>query len=71
MATEILNLNITGMSCGHCEKRVKDTLERLDGVSNANISHNDASGHIEIEPSKITAQLIKDEIIKLGYKVPE
>ena len=30
---------IEGMMCGHCEKAVKNTLEKIDGVSSAEVSH--------------------------------
>ena len=30
---------IEGMVCGHCEKAVKNALEKIDGVSSAEVSH--------------------------------
>ena len=30
---------IEGMMCGHCEKAVKNALEKIDGVSSAEVSH--------------------------------
>lgn len=32
-------MHITGMMCGHCEARVKKTLEAIDGVTEAVVSH--------------------------------
>ena len=32
-------MKIEGMMCQHCEARVKKTLEKLDGVSEAQVSH--------------------------------
>lgn len=32
-------MHITGMMCGHCEARVKKTLEAIDGVTDAVVSH--------------------------------
>lgn len=31
-------LNITGMTCGHCVKAVKEALENVPGVSSAEVS---------------------------------
>ena len=32
-------MKIEGMMCKHCEARVKKTLEKLDGVESAQVSH--------------------------------
>jgi copper chaperone CopZ len=31
-------LKIEGMSCGHCERRVKNALEEIDGVTVISVS---------------------------------
>ena len=30
-------LNVEGMTCGHCQSAVKDALESVDGVQNAEV----------------------------------
>jgi len=32
-------MKIEGMMCGHCEARVKKTLEKIEGVAEAQVSH--------------------------------
>ena len=32
-------MNIEGMMCGHCETRVKKTLEGLEAVDKAEVNH--------------------------------
>ena len=32
-------MKIEGMMCGHCEARVKKTLEKIEGVLEAQVSH--------------------------------
>ena len=32
-------MHIEGMMCGHCEARVKKTLEKIEGVTEAVVSH--------------------------------
>ena len=44
-----LNLNVEGMSCGHCVKRVTDALSQLDGVDEVSVS-------LEEKSAKIVAQ---------------
>ena len=34
-----LRMKIEGMMCGHCEARVKQTLEAIEGVAKADVSH--------------------------------
>ena len=33
-------VKIEGMMCGHCEARVKKTLEAIDGIESASPDHN-------------------------------
>jgi len=40
--TQITTLALDGLSCGHCIKRVKETLEQRDDVEQAEISLTEA-----------------------------
>lgn len=40
-------LEIQGMTCGHCQRAVKEALEGVSGVSQANVSLDDHSATIE------------------------
>ena len=51
-------LEITGMMCGHCEARVKKTLEALEGVTEAVVSHEKGTAVV-----KLAAQ-VEDEVLK-------
>jgi copper chaperone len=33
----MMQLNVTGMTCGHCQKAVKEALERVPGVESAQV----------------------------------
>ena len=37
MASQLITLNVDGMSCGHCSGMVQRTLEEIDGVSNVSV----------------------------------
>lgn len=57
---------VTGMSCGHCERAVKQAVQKLD--PQAQVKVNLASGQVEVEsaqPRALLAQTIADE----GYNV--
>ena len=34
-----ITIKIEGMQCGHCSSRVKAALEKVEGVSSAEVSH--------------------------------
>ncbi|MBE6776854.1 MAG: heavy metal translocating P-type ATPase [Ruminococcaceae bacterium] len=62
-------LKIDGMMCPHCEARVKDVLQNLDGVLSAEVSHKD--GTAIVESNKEIDQLLKQTVENQGYKVTD
>lgn len=65
MQKEIL---ISGMTCGHCVKRVENALFEIDGVHSVVVSLEDKRATIEAE-GNVEDQLIKDAIDDIGYTV--
>lgn len=61
-------LKIEGMMCPHCEGRVKTTLEGMDGVSSADVSHEKGTAVVTLEKD-ITAEVLKNAVEEQGYKV--
>ena len=62
-----VTLKIEGMMCPHCEARVKQTLEGIDGVTLAVPSHE--KGEAEVTLSKeIDKQILVDAVASQGYK---
>lgn len=61
-------LKITGMSCGHCERRVKNALEEIDGVKVISVSASE--DRAEVETSVEDAVLIA-AVEEAGYNVTE
>ena len=59
---KIIVLALTELSCGHCIKNVKQTLEKLDGVENAEVTLNFAKINTSLSP-----QVLIDAITKAGY----
>lgn len=65
-----VTLKIEGMMCMHCEGRVKSTLEGMEGVEEALVSHE--TGTAEITAKEGTnAQALADAVTAQGYKVLE
>ena len=62
-------LIVEGMSCGHCEKAVKEALGELVGVSNVIVDL--GAKKVEVEGTDLKDDMIKEAIEDAGYDVIE
>lgn len=62
-------LLVEGMSCGHCEKAVKNALGELKGVSNVEV--NLETKKVEVEGENLNDSIIREAIEDAGYDVIE
>jgi copper chaperone len=60
---------VEGMSCSHCENRIKKAISNLTGVSNVVVSLPDKSVTVDFNPSLITESQIRETIEDAGYDV--
>lgn len=60
-------LQMEGMSCMHCVKRVKQALDALEGVSDSDVQVNEAT--VTYDESKISKKDLEAAVQKAGYKV--
>ena len=61
-------MKIEGMMCPHCEARVKKTLEAMDGVEEAVVSHTSGTAALTLS-ADIANDVLKSAIENDGYKV--
>ena len=61
-------MKIEGMMCGHCEARVKKTLEAIDGVTEAVVSHEAGTAVVTLA-SDVADETLKDAVEAQDYKV--
>ena len=61
-------LNIEGMMCGHCEARVKKTLEGIEGVTEAVVSHEKGTAVVTLE-KEVADSVLKEAVEAQDYKV--
>lgn len=67
---EEIRLNVNGMVCGGCEKRVVNSLSTIDGVKEVIANHNEGTVVIKSN-EKIDRNIIKEKIEDLGFEVKE
>lgn len=61
-------LVVDGMMCQHCEKRVKKALENVDGVLEANVSHEKGTAVVTLSKDVDNA-LLKKAVEDQDYTV--
>ena len=61
-------MKITGMMCGHCEARVKKTLEAIDGVAEAKVSHEAGTAVVTLS-APVDDAVLKKAVEDQDYKV--
>jgi P-type Cu+ transporter len=64
-------LQIEGMTCAACAKRIEKVTSKLDGVLESNVNYATEKLSISFEPSKVRVSDIKQAIEKAGYKALE
>ena len=63
-------MKIEGMMCMHCEGRVKKTLEALDGVTEAVVSHTSGTAVVTMS-APVSDDVLKKAVEDQGYPVLE
>jgi len=69
MSRETKIFNVEGMSCMHCVKAVKDSVESLSGIGKVEVDLAGKKVVVEYEADKVNIQDIKDKIEDAGYEV--
>ena len=68
-ATDKMTINVTGMTCGHCEMRVKEALEAIPGVKKAEVDReNDSAVCTVISKNRPDADLLTKAVDEAGYQ---
>ncbi|GIP39015.1 copper-translocating P-type ATPase [Paenibacillus sp. J31TS4] len=65
--TKQATLQITGMTCAACANRIEKGLNKLEGVSTANVNFALEKASVSYDPSKIGMDSLEATIQKLGY----
>lgn len=65
-----ITMKIEGMMCPHCEARVKSTLESIDGVISAEVSHKEGTAIVTVNEG-VKRNVLDSAVTEQGYKVIE
>ncbi len=67
MASSVLD--VTGMSCAHCEKSVKTSVGSLAGVNDVKVDIKIGQVTVQYDPDKVDLKTIQDTIEDQGFDV--
>ncbi|MEC1613744.1 copper-exporting P-type ATPase CopA [Bacillus mojavensis] len=69
VATEKAEFDIEGMTCAACANRIEKRLNKLEGVTNAQVNFALETGTVEYNPKEAAVSDFKEAVDKLGYKL--
>lgn len=67
--TQILVLDIKGMTCTGCESHVEQAAKKLEGIQKAKASYAKGKAEIEFDPAKTNPEKIMEAVKTTGYKI--
>ncbi|WP_017729437.1 copper chaperone CopZ [Halalkalibacterium ligniniphilum] len=62
-------LNVKGMSCGHCVNAIEGSVGKLEGVQSVKVDLNKGLVDVSFEAEKVSLAQIKETIEEQGYDV--
>ncbi len=66
-----VTLNVSGMSCTGCERRIGEALKRLDGVGRVLADHQAATVVVDYDPAAVKEATIVQRLEAAGYDASE
>jgi Cu2+-exporting ATPase/Cu+-exporting ATPase len=61
-------LNVEGMMCKMCVKHVKEALEKVDGVTNVDVSLEEKTAKVSMSKD-IASEILTKAVVDAGYEV--
>lgn len=66
-AVDTVTLHVEGMTCGGCAIATRRVLERLDGVTRADVSYEEKRAVVTYDPAKVTVAQMIAAVATLKY----
>lgn len=64
---EKTTLQVEGMSCAHCQKRVEEALKAVKGVKAARVNLEEKSAEVTFVPAKTSRDALVKAVEAAGY----
>ena len=61
-------LNVTGMTCGHCQAKVEKALKGVSGVYTAIVDLEDGEAEVDFNDDAVTAADLITAVKRAGYE---
>ncbi len=61
-------LDVAGMSCSSCARRISNALRSLDGVAAVEVRLQDGQVHVRHDPTKTSVEALVATLDKAGYR---
>ncbi len=69
MAEHAIQFSVTGMTCASCARRVEHALQKLPGVSSAQVNLANEQAAVQFDPAQVSPDQVQAAIEKAGYGV--
>lgn len=66
---QTIRLNVNGMSCGGCEKRIALVLGRLGGICAIEADHRSGIVKVVFDSARVSDEAIRTSIERAGYEI--
>ena len=64
-------LNVTGMTCSHCQKSVQEALQGVEGVRTARVDLQQGRAVVEYDEAKTNPSDMAEAVAGAGYEAEE
>ena len=71
MTTITKSFTVTGMTCGNCEKHVRQAAEHVPGVTSVSVDRPANQATVSFDPQSTTPAAIIAAIVDAGYEAAE
>jgi len=63
------NIQVEGMTCGHCVETVTQAVNSLDGISRVTVDLDKKQVSVDFDESRTDPDAISSKIIEVGFEV--
>ncbi|WP_432929366.1 heavy metal translocating P-type ATPase [Microbispora sp. CA-135349] len=67
VVTSVRTLDIGGMTCASCVRRVEKALTRVDGVAAAEVNLATEVATVTYDPARVTVGMLAESVVRAGY----